>query len=168
MPIIANTTIISNFSAVDQLDLLRQSWPDLNITEQVFAEVQAGFAQGFRYYANIEQLIYPLAETGWLRLTSLQTSDEFRLYGQLLNNLHHGEASCLAIAYHRQWTFLSDDRAARLASNRLQIPFSGTIGTLIRLVSQDVIAMKQADQLLAAMIAKGYYSPVMSLQELMK
>jgi hypothetical protein len=28
MPVIANTTIISNFASLDQLELLRQSWLD--------------------------------------------------------------------------------------------------------------------------------------------
>jgi hypothetical protein len=83
----------------------------------------------------------------------------------LLGTLHHGEASCLAIAHERKWTFLTDDKSARKAGKRLQIPVSGTIGTLVRLIKQDQLSLDEGDDLLNQLIVKGYYSPVPSLQE---
>lgn len=64
MSVIANTTIISNFASLDALSLLRQSWPDLHISEQVFTEIQAGLEQGYTFYAGIEGLLFPLAKDG--------------------------------------------------------------------------------------------------------
>jgi predicted nucleic acid-binding protein len=115
MPVIANTSVISNFATVERLELLHTLWDKLYISEQVFEEIQAGFLQGYAFYADINKLIFPFSDTGWLHLTALNTSEEFQLFGQLLSTLHHGEASCLSIAYHRHWTFLSDDKAARKA-----------------------------------------------------
>ncbi len=76
MSVIINTTIISNFASLDALNLLHQSWPDLHISEQVFTEIQTGQEQGYTFYAGIEQVLFPLAEDGWLKLTSMQTEAE--------------------------------------------------------------------------------------------
>ena len=116
MAMIANTTIISNFAAVGQLELLHQRFTTLYLSEQVFEEIQNGLLQGYTFYSNLETQIFPFSSTGWLCLTALGTPGELQMYGQLLTNLHGGEASCLAIAFHRQWTLLSDDFAAVCAS----------------------------------------------------
>jgi len=167
MSIITNTTLISNFAGVDQLELLSRLWKRLYLSEQVFAEIQAGLTQGYQFYANIEQLIVPFSKTGWLHLTGLNTTDEFRTFGQLLSHLHSGEASSLAIAYHRQWTFLSDDKAARKAGTSLNVPISGTIGVLLALVKHHHVSLTQADRILQQMIQLGYHAPVSSLNEIL-
>jgi predicted nucleic acid-binding protein len=136
MAVIANTTLISNFAGIGRLDLLSRLWDKLYISDQVFDEIKAGLNQGYTFYTGLEQIIFPFSSTGWLHLTALNTPDEFRLFGQLLQTLHSGEASCLAIAYHRQWTFLSDDKAARKAAAGLNVPISGTIGVLLALVQR--------------------------------
>lgn len=64
-------------------------------------------------YEGIESHLYPLAPTGWLRLTSLQGGDELRLFNQMPATLYRGEASCPAVAAQRGWAFLSDDAHAR-------------------------------------------------------
>jgi predicted nucleic acid-binding protein len=165
--VIANTTIISNFSAIEQLRLLRRVWPRLYITEQVFTEVQTAEQQGYLFYRNIGAEIYPLSDSGWIHLTTMQTPDELRLYGELLGRLHHGEASCLAVAHFRQWTFLTDDRAARTVARRLQVRVSGTLGALVQLIKGKTILVEQADTLLGQMVERGYYSPVTSIKELL-
>jgi predicted nucleic acid-binding protein len=166
MTVIANTTLISNFADAGRLDLLPQLWEKLYISEQVFDEIQAGLRQGYTFYTGVEQLIFPFSPTGWLHLTALHTPDEFRLFGQLLQNLHSGEASGLAIAYHRQWTFLSDDKAARKAATALNVPVSGTIGVLLALVRRTDLVLAEADAILQQMIQKGYHAPVSSLNEI--
>lgn len=169
MRVIANTTIISNFATVGHLHLLKMLWNPLYISEQVFSEIQAGFNQGYSFYAGIEQHIFPLSPDGWLHLTSLQSTDEFRLYGQLLGKLHDGEASCLSIAHHRHWTFLSDDRATRQKGQQLKVPISGTLGALLLLVKRQNLSLPDANALLQEMITiGGYYSPVTSLNEILK
>jgi predicted nucleic acid-binding protein len=166
MSVIANTTIISNFASLEALNLLRHCWPDLHISEQVFTEIQAGLEQGYTFYAGVDQLLFPLAKDGWLKLTSMQTEAERIQYGNLLGKLHHGEASCLAIAHERKWTFLTDDKTARAAGKRLQIPISGTLGSLVRLIKQEQLSFDEAENMLKTLTANGYYAPVNSLKEI--
>jgi predicted nucleic acid-binding protein len=124
--------------------------------------------QGYEFYAGIEQLIFPFSQTGWLHLTAPNTMDEFLTLAKLLDRLHSGEASCLAIAYHRHWTFLSDDKAARKAAATLDVPFSGTLGVLISLVKHNHLALSEADTILLHMVRLGYHSPVTSLQQILQ
>jgi len=165
--VIANTTLISNFAAVGRLDLLRLCWGSLYIPEQVFAEIQEGRMQGYAFYDHIERDIAPFSPDGWLQLTTLQNADELRLFGELLGDLHHGEAACLAIAFQRKWIFLSDDRSARQVAIKLEVSVSGTLGVLLSLAKRGVLRCEDGDLVLQAMLLKGYYSPIRSLSELL-
>ena len=167
MAVITNTTLISNFVSVGQLDLLHKLWKMLDFPDQVYDEIQVGLDQGYVFYSGIDRVIFPFASTGWLHLTALNSADEFRLFGQLRTTLHSGEAACLAIAYHRQWTFLSDDKAARRASAELHVPVSGTLGVLLSLVQNGDLAVSKADAILQQMMLAGYRSPITSLNEIL-
>jgi predicted nucleic acid-binding protein len=59
--------------------------------------------------------------------------------------LHQGEASCLAIARHRGWILLSDDRAARDEGIRLVIIVSGSVGCLVLAVERGLGTLEQAN-----------------------
>lgn len=166
MPVITNTTVISNFAAVEQLELLQRRFKALYISDHVLEEIQNGLTQGYSFYENLEKHIFPFSETGWLVLTGLREAEEFQMYGRLLATLHSGEASCLSIAYYRQWTFLSDDKTARKIGKEQDIPISGTIGILLSLVHRNHISFAEADAVLHQMVRYGYYSPVESLREI--
>ena len=71
MSVIANTTAISNFASIGQLELLRQLYTTLHISTEVYGEVQEGIDEGYSFYAGIHSLIYPFSNNGWLRLTQL-------------------------------------------------------------------------------------------------
>ena len=163
MALIANTTLISNFSTAGRLDLLQARCEKLYIAEQVFEEIQAGLLQGYSFYANIEAQMFPFSETGWMHITVLTTPNEFLTYQSFLATLHNGEASCLAMAFHRKWTFMSDDKTARELAIERNVPVSGTIGVLISLVRNRLLTVEEANPVLQRMIQAGYYSPVTSL-----
>jgi predicted nucleic acid-binding protein len=164
--VIANTTIISNFAAVGRLDVLRGLLGQLYITTDVFAEIQDGMAEGYDFYAGIESQIYPLAQDGWLHLTSLDGNEELRFFSRLPSALHRGEASCLAVASQRGWAFLTDDARARAAASDCQVLVSGTLGILLKAVENELLSMEEADTLLNGMIEAGYHSPYASLADL--
>jgi len=166
MLIIANTSTLSNFAAVGQLELLQSRFETLYISEQVFDEIQDGLTQGYDFYTNLKQQIFPFSDTGWLHLITMDTVDELMTFNRLLSKLHTGEASCLSIAHHRQWLFLSDDKAARQQARAMNVPISGTLGVLLSLVKQNKLPLVEADRVLQQMIEKGYYSPVISLSEI--
>lgn len=54
---VPNTTILSNFASVGQLCLLRRLWSEINLLEQVYAEVRAGMLAGYDFYRGIERAI---------------------------------------------------------------------------------------------------------------
>ena len=90
MSVIANTTVISNFSSINQLDLLRRLYGVLFISTDVYEEVQAGIEEGYQFYAGTDQWIHPLVTEGWIRLTSMADEEELRLFGELPSRLHGG------------------------------------------------------------------------------
>jgi predicted nucleic acid-binding protein len=152
---------------VKRLELPRLCFDQLYLSEQVFEEIQTGLLQGQMFYDNLAEQIFPFSETGWLHLTALKSTEEFKLFGQLLLTLHSGEASCLSIAYHRHWAFLTDDKVARQASQARQVPVTGTLGVLLSLVKHQRLSLSEGDVVLQQMIRKNYYSPITSLGQIL-
>jgi predicted nucleic acid-binding protein len=113
MSVISNTTVISNFASISQLDVLRQLFGSLAISTEVYHEIEVGLEEGYRFYEGIDQVISPVSSDGWIQLTSMTDDQELRAFHETPARLHRGESSCLAIARHRNWLLLTDDRNAR-------------------------------------------------------
>ncbi len=168
MSVIANATVISNFAAIRQLELLRRLFKHLYISAEVHEEIQAGLEEGYDFYTEVVNVIRPFAEQGWIELETMQGEAELRLFGAVPTKLHRGEASSIAIAKERQWLFLSDDAAARKYAQELHISISGTLGCLALAVERRLASLEQANHWLSQMIEQGYHSPVSDLDELLK
>jgi len=168
MSVISNTTVLSNLAAIDQLDLLRQLYGVVYIPTEVYEEMRTGLEEGYRFYEGLDQLIYPFAENGWIRLTGVTGEPELRCMGKLPRVLHQGEAACLAIAQQRGWILLTDDLTARDEAKRLGVPKSGSVGCLVLAVERGLCDLKQANLWLAEMIQHNYRSPVTDLTPLLK
>ena len=168
MNIITNTTVLSNFAAIGQLDLLRQLYGAVYIPTEVYEEVQAGLEEGYRFYAGMDQLIHPFVEKGWIRLTSVTGEQELRLLGELPRRLHRGEAACIAVARNRRWMLLTDDLAARKEATRQGVRKSGSVGCLVLAVERGLCTLEQANSWLEDMIQHNYRSPVTDLTLLLK
>ena len=168
METLANTTILSNFASVNKLDLLKQLHGRLYIPTQVYEELLDGLEDGYDFYAGIESQIHPFEQDGWIVVVSLDDDNEIALYQSLLQRLHHGEAACLAIARHRHWAFLTDDKQARRTARDLGIVLSGTLGALIQSTKQSTLSLDSANELLRQMIARGYHSPYERLDVLLE
>lgn len=165
MSVICDTTVLSNFSRVGQLDLLRRLFGDVHIAPEVYREVEAALEQGYAFYAGIARLTQPPTADGWLRLTAA-TEAESALAGSLPPRLHAGEAPSLAIAQTRGWLFLTDDRTARYAAASRGIPLSGSIGVLVLAVRSGLGTVEAAHDWLAAIIRAGCFAPVTDLASL--
>ena len=168
MKTLANTTVLSNFGAVDRLDLIQQLHRRLYISNEVYEEILGGLEEGYDFYAGIDAQIHPFAQEGWIELVSMVDEEELRLFRSLPRRLHRGEASCLAIARHRGWAFLTDDKLARTTARAWGIVVSGTLGVLVQAVKHELLTGEAADELLQEMIARGYRSPYSSLQRLLE
>jgi predicted nucleic acid-binding protein len=158
MPLaLLDTTVLSNFAQVQRADLVQQALgPEAATTPLVLAELRAGEALGH------------IPALNWTWLTVLEPSvEEHALAEQFALQLDPGESECLAVAASRGGRFLSDDLAARRMARQRGVPLSGTVGLLLLLVTQQIVTIDEADQLLEQIINHGYRSPVSSLDELL-
>jgi uncharacterized protein len=168
MSVISNTTVLSNFAAIDSLDRLQKLYDEIYLPTEVYKEIQRGLEEGYVFYSGIEEILRPMREDGWLRLTSLSNEREVLTFSSVPNQLHAGEASCLAIAQERNWLLLTDDKAARRYAADRSIAVSGTLGCLILGVERDLWTLEQSNRWLERIIASGFFSPVTDLSGLVK
>lgn len=166
MTILCNTTVLSNFATVNQLDCLKFLFQRICIPVAVYEEIQNGIEEGYDFFIGIENQISPLTENGWIQLISVNHEDEIRLLGNLPRHIHSGEAACLVIARQRKWLFLTDDRAARKIAKSWHISLSGTLGCLKLAVDTNQYTLLQANRFLLEMIDHGYRSPITDLSAL--
>lgn len=150
-----DNTVLSNFARVGSAGQLAQTLSGrASTTEQVLEEFAAGVRLG----------LLPSVNWSWLPSLRLLAS-EHNLYTELRQELGAGEASCLAIAVHRNQRIFTDDRRCRRLAGRLGVGVSGTLGILVRLVKTSVLSLDDADHQLQAMIEAGYHSPFNSLRD---
>jgi predicted nucleic acid-binding protein len=138
------------------------------LSTEVYEEIQHGLEEGYTFYSGIEKILHPMAADGWLHLTGLRDEKEVGTFSTMPGRLHAGEASCLAIAQHRNWLLLSDDKAARFHAAERNIAVSATLGCLILGVERDLWTLAQANGWLERIVAAGFHSPVRELSGLVK
>jgi len=89
--------------------------------------------------------------------------DEKESFLRLSSRFGRGEASCLAIALHRDAGILTDDLDARRFAQRGNVPVSGSIGVLVKCITSGHLSLEQRNELLSRMIQKDFFSPVENL-----
>lgn len=154
MLLIADTTVISNFAYANRLDIL-VSIGSIYITEDVLNELEAAKNRG------VISIDFPHHHIEVLILNE----DEKETFTRLSSRFGRGEASCLAIALHRNEGILTDDLDARRFAQRGGIPVSGSIGILVKAIEGGQISLEQGNDLLRIMMANGFFSPVESLDQ---
>lgn len=161
--IVFDTCVISNFSLAGALDILECLYGNkAAITEFVAAEVLRGIQAGHAPLDAIPKAV----RAGWLKEAGLRSGEEKMLFETLSRSLGLGEASSIAVAKSRGFSFASDDRVARAEAARLGVPLTGTLGILIKAARAGVCDLRTADGYLAKMIEAGPFSPVRSLREI--
>jgi hypothetical protein len=154
MLLIADTTVISNFAYANRLDLLK-SIDDTCTTVEVMNELQA---------AKIEGVLQISSSNLFIEILKMDEG-EMDTFIRLNSKFGRGEASCLAIALHRNAGILTDDMDARRFAQQGCISVSGSVGILIKAIDRGQLSKEQGNHLLHLMIAKGYYSPVETLDQ---
>ena len=153
-----DTTLLSNFAHAGRPDLLRLVLGETAVTTPtVLAELRRGEAAGF----------VPVADWAWLPVVTLSPAEE-ALAADYLAIVDAGEAECMAVAVGRNGRILSDDLAARRLAQALGVPFSGTIGVLLRLILHHDVPVAAADEFLARMRQAGYRAPAASLRQFLE
>ena len=166
MSIISNTTVLSNFAALHAVDKLRELYGEVFLSTEVYKEIERGLEEGYHFYSDVEKVLHPLSTGGWLRLTSLTGDKEIETFSGMPGRLHAGEASCLAIAQHRGWLLLTDDKAARRQAESRNVAVSGTLGCLTLGIERGLWNLEQANGWLERIVAEGFRSPVTDLSVL--
>lgn len=166
MSTIINTTVVSNFAAINQFHILQQLFTTLFLPTEVYEEINNGLEEGYHFYRGVSEAIYPINPNGWLKLTTFNDDTELRDLANLPSGLHSGESACLVIARHRKWLFLTDDRHARKVARQWQVQISGSLGCLVLAVEKGFYDLTMANNFLKQMIQFGYYSPFTDLTPL--
>ena len=127
--IVSNTTPISNFLHLGQMEILKTIFKKLHIPMAVHSEIEA-------YFSGDDQWQRCLDEEFIIR-TEVQTSPKIK---ELMIHLHMGEAEalCLCIENNAQLCLI-DDRDARIIARLNNIPVSGTLGVLMKAKKMGII-----------------------------
>jgi len=169
-PIILDNTVLSNFALVQAFDLIQKLYADrAYVGNAVMAEVQAGIESGWKYpwlHSRTRlQLVDRAIRSGWLKLPPSETNPrdevlELRLTQEYGQRFGAGESESMAIAYCRKWVFASDCRRARDFAKERKIKVTGSIGILVKAVTEGAIALDVADAIHGRMIDEEYRSPL--------
>ncbi len=158
-----DTVVLSNFALVCRLEILTRRYGNNgHVTAEVLAEISDGVAAGFPNLGDVEA-----AAGTHLTLAPPMTAAERAEYGVLLGPLASGEASCIASAQHRGGVVVTDDRAARACCSDRGVAFTGTVGILRACCLDESLNPQDADDVLEAMIAAGFYAPVRRISDLL-
>ena len=95
MSVISNTTVISNFASINQLDPLRRLFGALYISTEIYEEIRIGLEEGYRFYAGIDQMIHPFVHDRWIPLTSMADQAEIALYGEMRSTAFSSQATTM-------------------------------------------------------------------------
>jgi predicted nucleic acid-binding protein len=163
MPTLIDATVLSNLACAGRLSLVSVLSDTCYLASAVYEETRQGVEEGYVFLDEVDGAI----DAGFLQLTTLEDEEEWRLYREMPDKLHRGEGMSLAIALHRGWRFLTDDRAARLYARRLGVSYSGTLGLLRYAVQRGSVTLEEGNALLLTMInCARFRSPVTDLRYL--
>jgi len=128
--VVADSGPLIHLSLIGRLDLLSGLYGKILIPDLVYNEV---VKSGEGLPGSLE-----VAGADWIAVENHHPDDLFRL---LRGELDAGEAAAITLAIDRQaeW-FLSDDRPARLAAERLGLKVCGTVGILVTAKNQGLVA----------------------------
>jgi predicted nucleic acid-binding protein len=152
--VLLDNTVLSNFAFVRRPDLITKLWRNCATTPQAWNELQKGISTKKSVAGQ------------WEGLALLSLSEEEVAFWQTLPKMGAGESSCLAMAYHRQAIFATDDSKARAVGLKLGLEISGTIGFLLFAIAKQAVTKSEANALLQKMVSNGYRSPVKDLGEI--
>ncbi len=162
--IIFDCCVLSNFALSDSLHIIKKLYANSSyVTNFVAAENLRGILSGHNKLAIVNGDL----KEGWIKEIALKGEKEKALFETLSVSLGFGEASSIAIAKTRGYVFACDDRAARREADLLDVKLTGTIGIIIKAVTNKVINSHEADAILNKMISAGFYSPVKSIKDIL-
>jgi predicted nucleic acid-binding protein len=127
--IVSNTTPISNFLHLGQMEILKTIFKELHVPMAVHFEIEAYFSGDYQWQRSLDE--------GFIIRTEIQTSPKIK---ELMIHLHMGEAEALCICIENNAKLcLLDDKDARIINRLNNIPISGTLGVLMKAKKMGII-----------------------------
>ncbi len=153
MLLIADTSVLINFLALDAMHLIGRHRPPCAVTEHVIGEVTN------LYPEQQERLNAAIAAGHLVGVISVTDPGEVELFGRLQQpsgRLGVGESSAIAVAIKRGYALAMDDRRAvrdaktLAASVGATLDVWGTHDVVVRLIRAGQLSVQQADVLLVS------------------
>jgi len=120
--IISNTTPISNFLNLGQLNLLKQLLEKIHIPQAVFQEIDTHFSENEEWQQALQK-----------NFIIVHQIKEHKYSNHFFANLHSGEAEALCLYLEKNAQIcLLDDKDARSYAEIHNIKITGTLGLLIQ------------------------------------
>ncbi len=124
MPVVSDTSPLTNLAIIDQLELLREQFAEITIPEAVSKEVSR------LKHVRGREAIFRAEQEGWLTTTQL---DQPMLADLLGGQLDRGEAEAIAMAVEvRADWLLMDERDGRRVAARAGLRVVGVLGILLK------------------------------------
>lgn len=158
---VLNTTVLSNFSHVDAVELLLDL-PRVVTVEEVEAELERG--RDTHSYLDHATVVLGDGIPVVTPTRSAQAIEE-----ELLETLDPGEAQAVAVAEAVDGTVVTDDGDARTIAANRGISKTGSIGLLMRFVENGRVSARTGDTYLKRWIDEaGFRSPTRDLDGFLK
>jgi len=152
MPVVSNTSPLSNLAIIDRLEILRGQLGQITIPPAVQLELDR-----LSHPAARARLAAALQE-GWVRVIPLIAA----VPSALAAALDPGEAEALALATQVQASLvLLDETAARIKATQLGIPHTGVLGLLRRAKQAGQIKSLASEIRNLRVDARFFVSPVL-------
>ena len=134
MPVVSNTSPLSNLAILGRLDLLREQLGTVNIPPGVRTELSRHPQPPAR------ELLDRAIQDGWLCVVPLVNP----VPADLAAGLHTGEAEAIALALETKATLvLLDETAARLKAHRLGVAHTGVLLWLLKVNEERDLASRK-------------------------
>ena len=131
MPIVSNTSPLSNLAAIGEIELLQKIYPKVYIPPAVYSELIR--------FNEIQSTISNVMKTGWLEI---QTPKNTQLIQTLNQFLDPGEAAAIALAIDISADrLLIDERLGRGIALQYKVKIRGILGILVNAKSEGLIAV---------------------------
>jgi predicted nucleic acid-binding protein len=152
-PVVLDATVLSNLAYTDDLDLLDRLTASCVTVEAVNEELRAGTSS----YDELARAV-----------DAIEMIDYHEPTNTIRTALDRGEAHALQAAIDHDGTLATDDLPAREHAADRNVPLTGSVGLLVRLVVQNDLTADDADEILHQWITEyRYRSPVESVHEVL-
>lgn len=140
--VIADTSVLINFLAVDCMALIKRHSCRFFITDHVHREVTS-------YYEEQRVRLEIALAQGILEEIVVDDPEEVGLFAQLtqLERFGYGECSCLAVALHRDYALAIDDKKAIKQAYLLRpgLRIITTEDLMVSMITSGLLTVEEAD-----------------------